>query len=220
MHKMIEVIFGKLALTFIFLSFPGFSPSLLDTLFWVFHRVSRLCNIAIPRIPLKLTSRYTQRGRKRPKHSFSSIKFTPWCVLWHYLKFSTLPPVTINNVQYTVCVGYGGAGLCWRPYTAGLLHSVWGQIQSLENCLTNPRKKLSRGGLQKNKQQPQSPFQVTEEILHCLLWVLSFYGYTAFSYLFMNCLGHYTVNYFYAICSAIIKMALSNFYGHSSEKYV
>jgi hypothetical protein len=30
--------------------------------------------------------------------------------------------------------GGGGMGFCWRPYSAGVLHSAFDQIQNLQNC--------------------------------------------------------------------------------------
>jgi hypothetical protein len=39
-------------------------------------------------------------------------------------------PLPKLNVQYiqTVCGGVGGVELCFRPYSAGVLHSVFDQI--------------------------------------------------------------------------------------------
>jgi hypothetical protein len=47
-------------------------------------------------------------------------------------------------------VGGGGGGrrvmLCWRPYSAGVKHSVSDQIQNLQNCYTTPNKNLGGEG--------------------------------------------------------------------------
>jgi hypothetical protein len=86
---------------------------------------------------------------------FRLWKFTPEFVQRHSLKFNTLPRVntnicTVNN--YTVCWREGG---CWVvletiQFTTGLLHSIWDQIQCLQNCLTSPDKSLGgEGGLRK-----------------------------------------------------------------------
>ncbi len=62
-------------------------------------------------------------------------------LIHHYL-----PPflVWISTALYcTVCNGGGGGiGLCWRPYSAGVLHSVSDQIQNLQNCETTANKNL------------------------------------------------------------------------------
>jgi len=47
--------------------------------------------------------------------------------------------------------GGGVVGLCWRPYIAGLLHSVCDQIQECSKLLDLAKKKL------KQKQLSQSP---------------------------------------------------------------
>ncbi len=52
----------------------------------------------------------------------------------------------------------GVFGLCCRQYTAGPLHSLYEEIQILQNCLTIPRQKLRRGGGNRYKQLSQSPF--------------------------------------------------------------
>ncbi len=41
----------------------------------------------------------------------------------------------------------GGMGFCWRPYFAGVLHSVSAdQIHNLQNCYITPNKNYRRGG--------------------------------------------------------------------------
>ncbi len=63
--------------------------------------------------------------------------------------------------MYNVGGGEGGVGLCWRPYTAEFLHSVWDQIQCLQNCLTTSRQKLGGGGgLRKINSRRKVLFQV------------------------------------------------------------
>ena len=37
----------------------------------------------------------------------------------------------------------GEGGLCCKPYSAGILHSVSDQIQNLPNCFTTPNKMTS-----------------------------------------------------------------------------
>jgi hypothetical protein len=61
------------------------------------------------------------------------------CVLLPlYLTFSLTSPLPKLNVLYvqTVCDWGGGGGveLSCRPYSTGVLHSVSGQIQNLQNC--------------------------------------------------------------------------------------
>ncbi len=66
-----------------------------------------------------------------------------------YLLSDLLPPPPplpkLNvHVQYvnTVCGcgGVGGVEMYCGPYSAGVLHSVSGQIQILQNCFTTPNK--------------------------------------------------------------------------------
>jgi len=59
----------------------------------------------------------------------------------------TSPPLPKLNVHCTVYTdsvcdlgGGGGVELCCRPYSAGVLHSVSGQIQNPQNCYTTPNK--------------------------------------------------------------------------------
>ncbi len=71
-------------------------------------------------------------GRKRPKHSLRCLlKFTLGCVKRHCFEFNS--------------AWWGWSALCWRLYTACLLHSIWDQIQNLRNCLTIPRQKPGMG---------------------------------------------------------------------------
>ncbi len=61
-----------------------------------------------------------------------------------------LPPLPKLNVQYiqTVYVWGGGGGwMCWRPYSAGILHSVSDRIQNLPNCFTTPNKMTSENDI-------------------------------------------------------------------------
>jgi hypothetical protein len=47
---------------------------------------------------------------------------------------------------YRKCVSEGGkegVELSYRPYSAGILHSVSDQIQNLRNCFTTPNKMTS-----------------------------------------------------------------------------
>ncbi len=66
---------------------------------------------------------YLHRGRKRPKHSFSSIEIHSSLCSAAFSHVQHSPLVTIS-----ICVkcvtGKGGVELFWRPYTAELLHSV------------------------------------------------------------------------------------------------
>ncbi len=56
---------------------------------------------------------FYRRGRKRSKHSFSSIKiFSRMCSAAYSLKFSTLPPLTCTQCLQCVA-GKKGVGLCW-----------------------------------------------------------------------------------------------------------
>ncbi len=58
----------------------------------------------------------------------------------------TSPPPPSQSMQYTDSVllwGVGGVELCWRPYSAGLLHSVSDQIQNPQNCFTTPNIKIT-----------------------------------------------------------------------------
>ncbi len=78
------------------------------------------------------------------------------------------PPFPCVKVQYkqTVCgwEGMGGWGveLCWRPYSAGVLHSVSDQVQNLQNCSATPKQKLRRGeGVRHIDTRRKVPFQVT-----------------------------------------------------------
>jgi hypothetical protein len=55
------------------------------------------------------------------------------------------PPSPLPNVQYSIqtmcnCGGGGGVEMYCGPYSAGVLHSVSGQIQNLQNCFTTPNK--------------------------------------------------------------------------------
>ncbi len=118
--------------------------------------------------------RNIEEGRGNRRH-FRLFKFIPGCVQRHF------PPVTISILY----VGKGFVGLCLRQYyTVGLLHSVWDQIQSIQYCLATPRQKCMRGGgggggLRKINSCRKVLLQVTfmtRRNLHCLLWVLSFYG--------------------------------------------
>ncbi len=92
-----------------------------------------------------------RRGRGQSVH-FRLLKFIG-CVQWHALMINTLTiSLCINCVA-----GKEGVGLCWRPYTAELLHSVWDQIQ----CLIIQRQKLRRGGgLRKINSRRKILFQV------------------------------------------------------------
>jgi|688.fasta_scaffold592747_1 hypothetical protein len=58
------------------------------------------------------------------------------------------PPFPKSKYIQTVC-SWEGVGeaveLCWRPYSAGVLHSVF-QIQNLPNCSTTPNKHLGGEG--------------------------------------------------------------------------
>ncbi len=62
------------------------------------------------------------------------------------------PPLrNVKKVQniLTVCSWEGlggGVELCWRPYSAGVYHSVSDQIQNLRNCYTTPNKNLGVEG--------------------------------------------------------------------------
>ncbi len=38
-----------------------------------------------------------------------------------------------------------GVGSCWRPHTAGLLHAVWDQIQSIQKLLDHLKTKVEEG---------------------------------------------------------------------------
>ncbi len=71
------------------------------------------------------------------------------CVMLLSSFWPTLPPPPSQTkcTVYTdsVCLGGGGGGgeICFRPYTAGILHSVSDQIQNLPNCFTTPNKMTS-----------------------------------------------------------------------------
>ncbi len=92
-----------------------------------------------------------------------------WCITefidWRYSHVSifdpalrTFDPLTFSLVHpppspfpkskyvYTDSVWLGGGGgcyiVCWRPYSAGVQHSVSDQIQSLQYCFTTPDKNL------------------------------------------------------------------------------
>ncbi len=61
--------------------------------------------------------------------------------------FSLNPPppqtkstVYSDSVWLCVCVGGGGVELCFRPYSAGVLHSVSDQVPNLQNYFTTPNK--------------------------------------------------------------------------------
>jgi hypothetical protein len=77
-----------------------------------------------------------------------------------------LPPSQSQNKVYRdgVCLGGGGGGgveLSWRPYSAGIWHSVSDQIQNLQNCYTNPKQKPRRGeGLKQIYTCRKVPLQV------------------------------------------------------------
>jgi hypothetical protein len=79
--------------------------------------------------------------------------------------------------MYTV-LGGGGVGVwgfCWRPYLAGVLHSVSDQIQKLEpsKLLDHPKQKPRKGGgLRQINTRRKIHLQVNfldDDILHCLL---------------------------------------------------
>jgi hypothetical protein len=53
---------------------------------------------------------------------------------------SPLPKLNEQYIQTVCgCGGGGGVELCCRPYS-GVLHSVSGQVQNLQNCFTTPNK--------------------------------------------------------------------------------
>jgi hypothetical protein len=58
------------------------------------------------------------------------------------------PLPKLKNLLYSIyrqCVWLGGdVELCCRPYAAVVLHSVSGQIQSLQNCYTTPKQITSK----------------------------------------------------------------------------
>ncbi len=68
----------------------------------------------------------------------------------------SIPCVKVQSI-HTVCGWEGVGGECWRPYSAGVLHSVSDQIQNLQNCSTIPKREGSLGYT-----PPQHcPFQVS-----------------------------------------------------------
>ncbi len=111
-----------------------------------------------------------EEGRGQSIH-FHLLKYAPeFFVQRHFLKFNTLPHVTV-----IICTSVSGVfGLCWRPFAGGLLHFVWDQIQCLQNCLTNLRQKLRRGGcLRKIKSCHKVLFQITFKMKR---FCIAFYG--------------------------------------------
>ncbi len=74
------------------------------------------------------------------------------CCSSHLLSGSTLPspPLPCVKVQYIQTVfGWervGGVEFLWRPYSAGVWHSVSDHIQNLLNCQTAPNKNLGGEG--------------------------------------------------------------------------
>jgi hypothetical protein len=62
---------------------------------------------------------------------FRLLKFIPGCVQRHYLKDNTLP----------LCGEEGGAGLCWRSYTAGFFLGM-GTDSDTTKLLVRPKTKM------------------------------------------------------------------------------
>ena len=62
------------------------------------------------------------------------------CVLLPIYLLSDLPTLPPSQTKCMWLWGGGGVELCCRPYSAGVLHSVSGQIQILQNCYTTPNK--------------------------------------------------------------------------------
>ena len=74
------------------------------------------------------------------------------CVLLPLYLLSDLPPSHLPKLKCTLYTdsvwllgggGGGGVELCFRPYSAGVLHSVSDQIQNLPNCFTTLNKMTS-----------------------------------------------------------------------------
>ncbi len=66
-------------------------------------------------------------------------------------------PFPKSNYIQTVC-GWEGVGvveLCWRPYSAGVYHSVSGQ---LKNCFATPNKNLGAEGASDRLTPTANPF--------------------------------------------------------------
>jgi hypothetical protein len=77
------------------------------------------------------------------------------------------PPSLCQSTVYTDSVWLGGGvggsiESCWRPYSTGILHSVYDQIHNLQNSYTPPRKYLGgKGGLREINTCRKVPIQVT-----------------------------------------------------------
>jgi hypothetical protein len=56
----------------------------------------------------------------------------------------------------TVCGG--GVDLCWRPYSAGVLHDVSPDSEPTKLSYHHPKQNLGGEGTQTDKRLPQSPF--------------------------------------------------------------
>jgi hypothetical protein len=67
------------------------------------------------------------------------------CCPSHLLSGSP-PPTCVNSILYAYTVCKGERGFCWRPYSAGVVHSVSDQIQNLQHCLATPNKSLEEEG--------------------------------------------------------------------------
>jgi hypothetical protein len=79
------------------------------------------------------------------------VNFCPYgrsnytCVLFPLYLVSDLPPpsqtkCTVYRQYVSIGGGVEGVELCFRPYSARVLHSVSDQIHNLQNCFTNPNK--------------------------------------------------------------------------------
>jgi hypothetical protein len=87
---------------------------------------------------------FMHRGRKRPKHSRSSLKFTSGCVQWHWFQF-TPPPLLANDHVYSTY---------WQYF-----YTLYGTRSCIYKVAWPPQDKTPRGeGSQPNKELPQSPF--------------------------------------------------------------
>jgi hypothetical protein len=63
------------------------------------------------------------------------------------LTSSPLPPFPMYSTEYRQCVtvvGGRGVEMYCGPYSAGVLHSVFDQIQNLQNCFTTPKKMTNK----------------------------------------------------------------------------
>ncbi len=98
----------------------------------------------------------SHRGRKRPRYLFSSLKiyFRMCSPALSIVQQSPPPPVT----KYSICKQFvysvwirGFVGVCWRPYTVGLLQSACVQIHNLNNCVPIQRQTHKRRGGLKQK---------------------------------------------------------------------